>query len=197
MLSLLVSLATFAIAVAAQAPPDDAALVAQLITSNTQVNRINDIQVSSSLGSHTPSSDILFVWQNDTAFVFNFLNGARGTAKGGWFSYFPAHWISDWILSRLCCWCQLRKFPCSVNREWRYDSRCHGTLVCYHTPIFFCFTYEPRPKAVPTHPICILVLLSYRSLCRVVPSTLNSSWRTVQERSKTLCLWAAQQFSRK
>jgi len=39
-------------------------LAAQLITSNTQVNRINAIK-------------------NDTAFVFNFLNGARGTAKGG------------------------------------------------------------------------------------------------------------------
>jgi hypothetical protein len=59
-------LASFAlvIAVAAQAPPDDSALVAELITANTQVNRINDIE-------------------NDTAFVFDFLNGARGTAQGG------------------------------------------------------------------------------------------------------------------
>jgi hypothetical protein len=114
------------------------------------------------------------------------------------FSCFLAQWISGWSLPRLCCWCQLRKFPCSINREWRYDSRCHGTLVRYHTPIlFFCFTDEPRPKAVPTHPIYILVPPSYRSLCRVVPSTLNSSWRMVQEQSKTLCLWAAQQYSRK
>jgi hypothetical protein len=63
MFSILASLAAI-IVVAAQAPPDDSALVAQLITSNTQVNRINDIQ-------------------NDSAFVFDFLNGARGSAQGG------------------------------------------------------------------------------------------------------------------
>jgi hypothetical protein len=60
MLSLLVSLATFAIAAAAQAPSDNSALAAQLITSNTQVNRINAIKVSSSLGSRTTNNNILF-----------------------------------------------------------------------------------------------------------------------------------------
>lgn len=58
MLPILVSLAALAIGVTAQAPPDDSALVAQLITSNTQVNRINDIKVSDSLRCHIPVSYI-------------------------------------------------------------------------------------------------------------------------------------------
>jgi hypothetical protein len=62
MLSIFTFLAALAATTLAQA--DDSALVAQLLTANSQLARIKDIT-------------------NDTAFVFDFLSGARGNASGG------------------------------------------------------------------------------------------------------------------
>ncbi|KZP26164.1 hypothetical protein FIBSPDRAFT_949634 [Athelia psychrophila] len=57
-------LASLAVATLVAAVADDSTLVAQLITTNTQVNRVADV---------TPNS----------AFVFDFNAGARGNAQGG------------------------------------------------------------------------------------------------------------------
>jgi hypothetical protein len=62
MLSIFTFLAAIAATAVAQA--DDSSLVAQLLTANSQVARIKDVT-------------------NDTAFVFDFLSGARGNASGG------------------------------------------------------------------------------------------------------------------
>ncbi|KZP30792.1 RmlC-like cupin [Athelia psychrophila] len=62
--TLLLASALAAVASAAAAPPNDTALVAKLITENTQVNKVADI---------TPNS----------GYVFDFTAGARGNALGG------------------------------------------------------------------------------------------------------------------
>jgi hypothetical protein len=128
MFSLLISLAVFVVAATAQTPPDDSALVAQLITSNTQVNRINDIK-------------------DDTAFVFNFLNGARGTAKGGFAvaansANFPALFTGNGAMTVGVLG------PCGANSPHTHPRATELQIVVQGGPIYTEFIMENGARTV-------------------------------------------------